>query len=196
MNKHLIWADIVRILAVYFIVVLHVASTPNLSQTNFLYSMGITLADTCVPLLVMLSGALLLGKHESYQTFLRKRVSRVVIPWITWTAIFTAIVIYFQATISFITIVHIFRLIFIPFFWFIVLVCSLYTITPALRIFTQAAKIKDIFIVILLWYIALSLLPNIRDTQAFPLHVGDNIVQLVVNFIGYFLLGYFITRIN
>ena len=80
MDKRLIWADIVRILAVYFIVVLHVVSVPNPSQTNFIYSMGITIADTCVPLLVMLSGALLIGKQESYQLFLRKRVSRVVVP--------------------------------------------------------------------------------------------------------------------
>ncbi len=196
MDKRLIWADIVRILAVYFIVVLHVASIPNPSQTNFIYSMGITIADTCVPLLVMLSGALLIGRQESYQTFLRKRVSRVVVPWVMWTATFTAIVVYFQARISFGTIIHVFHLIFIPFFWFIVLVCSLYAITPALRIFARSAKTRDIVIVILLWYAALSLLPTIRNTQAFPLHVGDNVVQLVVNFIGYFLLGYLISKIK
>ena len=196
MDKRLIWADIVRILAVYFIVVLHVVSIPNPLQTNFIYSMGITIADTCVPLLVMLSGALLIGRQESYQTFLRKRVSRVVVPWVTWTAIFTVIVVYFQATISFGSIIHVFHLLFIPFFWFIVLVCSLYAITPALRIFARSAKTRDIFIVILLWYAALSLLPTIRNTQAFPLHVGDNVVQLVVNFIGYFLLGYLISKIK
>jgi len=75
-------------------------------------------------------------------------------------------------------------------------VCSLYAITPAVRIFARSAKTRDRLIVILLWYAALSILPTIRNTQAFPLHVGDNIVQLVVNFIGYFLLGYLIVTIK
>jgi surface polysaccharide O-acyltransferase-like enzyme len=83
MSKRLVWADITGILAIYLVVALHVNLIPQLSQTNFIYCIGLTLADNCVPLLVMLSGALLLGKQESYSVFLRKRVSRVVIPWIT-----------------------------------------------------------------------------------------------------------------
>jgi hypothetical protein len=63
-----------------------------------------------------------------------------------------------------------------------------------LRVFAQAAKSKDILLVILLWYAALSLLPYIRNTQAFPLYVGTGIVQLAVNFIGYFLLGFLIVN--
>src|SRR6266550_1709931 len=93
-------------------------------------------------------------------------------------------------------IAHIFHLIFIPFFWFIVLICSLYLLVPALRIFVQAAKKWDILLVILLWFLAICILPFVRNTQAFPLHVGDGVVQLVVNFIGYFLLGFLVTQIK
>jgi surface polysaccharide O-acyltransferase-like enzyme len=196
MGKRLVWADITRIFAIYFILVLHVNSFPNASLTNFVYCIGLTLANTCVPLLVMVSGALLIGKKESYTSFFRKRVVKVIIPWITWTCIFTLIVLYFQAQFDPKTVIHIFRSIFIPFFWFIVLICSLYLITPALRIFAQNARTKDIFLIILLWYCALCILPYIRNTQAFPLNVGNGIVQLVVNFIGYFLLGFLIIRIK
>lgn len=196
MNRRLLWADITRILAIYLILVLHVNAFPNASQTNFIYCIGLTLANTCVPLLIMVSGALLLGKKESYTSFFRKRVVKVIIPWITWTCVFTLVALYFQAHFSPKTVVHIFRSIFIPFFWFIVLVCSLYLITPALRIFAQNAKKKDILLVILIWYSALSLLPYMRNTQAFPLYVGNGIVQLVINFIGYFLLGFFIVHGN
>src|SRR5581483_11423209 len=33
-------------------------------------------------------------------------------------------------------------------------------------------------------------------TQAFPLSIGDSVVQLTVNFIGYFLIGFLITSIK
>src|SRR5258708_2847011 len=155
--------------------------------------MVLTIADTCVTLLVMVSGSLLLGKQESYSVFFRKRVSRVVIPWITWTILFTALVVFFQGSVSFVSVIHTFQLIFIPFFWFIILICCLYAITPALRIFVQAAKTRDIMIVVLLWYTALSLLPYLKNTEAFPLYTGNDVVQLTVNFIGYFLLGYLLT---
>lgn len=196
MSNRLVWADITRILAIYLILVLHFNSVSDLSQTNFIYCVGLTLADTCVPLLVMLSGALLLGKQESYTVFIKKRVSRVVVPWIVWTCIFTAITLYFQANSSFGHIFSVFHMIFVPFFWFIVLVCALYALTPALRIFVHAANIKDILIVVLLWFLTLSVLPYIRNTQAFPLNIGNGVVQLVINFIGYFLIGFLIAKMR
>ena len=196
MNKRLVWAEIVRIFAIYCIIVLHVLVFPIPQNAPFIFFLGLTLADTCVPLLVILSGALLIGKEESYFTFFRKRVSRVIIPWLTWTCIFTAVSLYFQANLSLGNIIHIFHLIFIPFFWFIVLICTLYLITPALRIFAHAAKIHDILLIVILWFAAVSVLPYIRNTQAFPLHVDNGIVRLVINFIGYFLIGFLITKVK
>jgi surface polysaccharide O-acyltransferase-like enzyme len=106
--------------------------------------------------------------------------------------VFTAIALYFQDSISLSNSIHTFHLIFIPFFWFIVLICSLYCLTPALRIFIQSAGRRDIVVVVLLWLIAICVLPYIRDTQAFPLHVDNSIVRLVISFIGYFFLGFLI----
>ncbi len=196
MSKRLVWADLVRIFAIYNILVLHVLQLPNASHTNYIFFIGVTLADTCVPLLVMLSGSLLISKQESYATFFRKRVSHVVIPWITWSCIFTAISLYFQGSSNLSSIVYTFHLIFVPFFWFIVLVCALYCITPALRIFVHAAKLRDIFLIVLLWFITVCVLPYVRDTQAFPLHVDNGIVRLVINFIGYFLIGFLISKMK
>ena len=45
-----------------------------------------------VPIFMLLSGANLLGYKERYdtKTFLKKRVIRVVVPWLFWSAVFLA----------------------------------------------------------------------------------------------------------
>jgi surface polysaccharide O-acyltransferase-like enzyme len=194
MNKRFIWADVIRIVAIYLIVVLHIINIPSPKKADFIFFIDLSLIHTCVPLMVMLSGSLLLRKVESYSTFFRKRVSRVVIPWITWTCIFTLITAISQTNFSVGNVVYIFHQIFIPFFWFIILVCALYLLTPALRLFVKKAKMKDIFFVVLLWFLAVCVLPYIRNTQAFPLQVDNGIVRLVIDFIGYFLIGFLIIK--
>lgn len=196
MNNRFIWADIIRILAIYFIVVLHVVTLPSPQKADFLFFIVFTLIHTCVPLLVMVSGSLLLGKKESYLFFFRKRFVRVIVPWISWTSIFTIITAVSQANYTLGNSLDIFHHIFIPFFWFIVLVCALYVLTPALRIFVQKAKIQDTLFVIVLWFISISILPSLRDTQAFPWHVDNGVVRLVIDFIGYFLLGFLLVKIK
>ncbi len=196
MTKRFVWADMIRILAIYGIIVLHVLIFPIPRQATLIFQIAATIAETSVPLLVMLSGALLLGKQESYTTFFTKRITKVIVPWISWTFFFTAFALYFHQSLSLGDAAHTFHSIFFPFFWFIVLICALYLITPALRIFTRVANTKDLSIVVILWFFGLSVIPYIRNTQAFPLSIGDSVVQLTVNFVGYFLIGFLITLIK
>jgi len=196
MKERIVWADIVRIVGIYFIIVLHVATGPLPSKANFLFFINMTLIHICVPLLIMLSGALLIGKKESYKIFFNKRIKRVIIPWITWSCLFTLLVVSIHADYNVNNIFAMFRTIFIQLNWFIILICSLYLLTPAIRIFAQNAKTKDVLMVVLLWFFSVSLLPTLRDTAAFPLSTDNGIVRLVISFIGYFFLGFLITKIQ
>ncbi len=45
----------------------------------------------CVPLFVMLTGALLLPTREGFGGMARKRVSRVILPFFVWTAVYSAL---------------------------------------------------------------------------------------------------------
>ncbi len=75
MKKHgrIMWIDLVRIFAIFLVVLLHNSRLPSeitlLTLPSFIV---LAVAKTSVPLFVMVSGALLLGKVESYRVFFKK----------------------------------------------------------------------------------------------------------------------------
>jgi surface polysaccharide O-acyltransferase-like enzyme len=196
MKQRLFWADAVRIFAIYLVLVLHTSITISLLSRNIFDGklVPLAIATTSVPLFVMLSGALLLGKNESYTLFFTKRLTRILMPWLTWSVIYTIFSIF---TIH----INTFGAIIREFvtrgesFWFLPMITGLYLLAPAIRLFTTRAKQKDVLFVVVLWFIFVSLLPYLRDSLAFPLHIDDGLVRQVVNFSGYFLLGFFLFTI-
>jgi len=192
-KKRFLWADLVRIIAIYFVLVIHSSSLPSHIPKNTLdiRFLSEALIKTCVPLFVMLSGALLLGKKETYSVFFKKRFSRIIIPWIFWAAISTMLALYLlhtaipsQALKDFSGSLES--------FWFIPMIIGLYLLTPATRIFIRNAKKQDILLVLMLWFVGISFLPYTRDSLAFPQHVDNGLVRQIVSYWGYFVLGYYI----
>lgn len=79
--------DMARVVACFMVVLLHVAAL-NFSvfdeqwwASNFYDS----LTRSCVPLFLMITGVLLLGKQESMPVFFRKRFVRVLPPLLFWS---------------------------------------------------------------------------------------------------------------
>lgn len=195
MLQKYVWADIIRILAIFLILVLHVTRIPNGLSRQPDALIFYAMVSICVPLLVMLSGSLILIKTETYKVFFQKRLLRVLLPWITWTIIFTIIVvIYNRNAISLVP--YVFHSIFIPLFWFMPMIFGLYCLSPALRIFVSNAKTKDIWFVFIIWFISISFLPYFRNTQAFPVSTDSGLVRLIVGYSGYFILGYLLLKIE
>ncbi len=192
-----LWADIIRILAIFLVIATHVTSLPGYVQLSDSFAIGfVSITKTCVPLFVMLSGALLLSKKESYSEFFKRRVKRLLFPWLFWAVIFLLVE---KNYLSQIHDLFSFSKVFMAAmesFWFLPMIFSLYIITPALRVFVQAAKLKDIGYIIVIWFVVVSLLPYYHNSLAFPLHVDDGLLRQVVNYLGYYLLGYYITNVK
>lgn len=124
------YLDILRILAIFLVVVVHTSVLPStLSITTFPSFLLFSLAKTCVPLFLMVSGALLLGKQESYQSFFSKRAMRILIPWIIWCLVFFWIEGGEQGMFG----------VLLTRFWFLPLIAGLYLLTPFLRLALQHA---------------------------------------------------------
>ncbi|HYT45383.1 MAG TPA: acyltransferase family protein, partial [Methylomirabilota bacterium] len=152
--QRMLWPDVIRIIAIYLVVQIHTSYTPPSWQwlVTILFKFGVM----GVPLFVILSGALLLGKQEDYKTFFRKRCMRVLLPWIVWTFLY---MIYFfkvnhhQTIANFFTAhtspfsqwLHFFLVTFLTELWFLPMIFSLYLITPLLRIITIYANDSDNF---------------------------------------------------
>jgi surface polysaccharide O-acyltransferase-like enzyme len=195
MNKgRYLWADVVRILAIYFVLVVH-STLPAPSQ-SFAYIGSFILfaiAKTCVPLFVMLSGALLLSKNEDYKNFFKKRVLRILPPWFVWTLIYMLFLPNISTIKNLSEGISLFKTTFQS-FWFLPMIFILYVITPFLRKFVSAATNKDILYIIVVWFLAVSLLPYQINSLAFPLQVDDGLLNQLINNFGYFLIGYLIVK--
>lgn len=98
-NGRLVWLDISRILAIFLMVLLHVSAgyVPLwFEQSAFGWMISNvfgSLSRICVPLLIMVSGTLLLPKvgQIGVWQFYQKRLARLLKPWLFWSVIFGVI---------------------------------------------------------------------------------------------------------
>lgn len=147
---------------------------------------------TGVPLFIMLSGALLLPKKEPNRDFFRKRLQRIIRPWITWTCL--AFLLIKQPTLwSVATILHGLLAIFSGSFTFIPVIFCLYMLIPLFRLIVQGGKQSYAWYFVVLWFLATSVLPSVRNTMAFPLVVDNGLVTQTVHYSGYLLLGWLLS---
>ena len=86
--------DIIRCIAIIFVICIHsmgklneCVNIPALEYNYIVYVFLSSIIDMGVPLFLMLSGTLLLGKEEEPYFFLRKRFKRIFIPFFTWSII-------------------------------------------------------------------------------------------------------------
>lgn len=91
----MVWLDNSRIVAILAVVVLHAAVSPVVdtafgSADWWAGNLINAFSRWCVPVFVMISGALLLapGKIEDARTFYRKRIARILVPFVFWSAFY------------------------------------------------------------------------------------------------------------
>lgn len=141
----------------------------------------------------MVSGALLLPVRMGYFDFLKRRLSKVVIPTLIWTAIYLGLNIYYSQ--SEINILH--SIASIPFspqgngvLWFMYTLIGIYLLAPIISPWLTSAANKEIVFVLTLWGITLCY-PLLK----FGVITNTNTTGILYYFsgyIGYFCLGYFL----
>ena len=93
-SNRIFYYDLIRAFAIFSIVSCHVfavyVTNTSIFGTRFWYCALFlnSLRSPGLPLFVVLSGCLLLNRTESLTTFAKKRVSRVIIPYLFWIFVF------------------------------------------------------------------------------------------------------------
>ena len=88
------WISNLRVIATISVILLHVASTVlykyNQVPNSFWWIGNIydSFARFSVPMFLMITGALLLGRQHSYPIFIKRKVIRILLPFVFWTAIY------------------------------------------------------------------------------------------------------------
>lgn len=63
-------------------------TSPNIEEIKFWGAIYGALVRPCVPLFVMITGALLLPVKEEMTLFYKKRISRVLWPFLIWSVVY------------------------------------------------------------------------------------------------------------
>jgi len=184
--------DLIRIIACLLVVLMHSPVPSANAPGPFLSTLSFFTAP-CIGLFFMVSGALLLPVNDDYTTFIRRRLSKIIVPTLAWTAIYLCLNIYYGESGS--DIVQ--SVLSVPFsaqghgvMWFMYTLIGLYLLAPVLSAWVKSAKDSEIRFVLLLWAVSL----------CYPLIEGyiqittdtSGILYYFTGYAGYFLLGYYL----
>ena len=95
-KTHVVWLDVVRLIAMFTVVCCHCTDpfnfypgdSPIIGDIKFWGAAYGAFLRPCVPLFVMITGALLLPVREETSIFYKKRILRVFWPFLIWSVIY------------------------------------------------------------------------------------------------------------
>ena len=229
-HERKIWVDCLRLLAIFLVVVSHCGDpftfnpNPEVSTNAALGFWGAiwqSWTHICVPLFVCMSGILLLPVSESMTAFWKKRISRVLWPFLIWSVLYNlypVIAIAFGATPELIS--HCFSsaehpsgamsdallcisripIDFTPYtthMWYVFLIIGLYLYLPIFSSWVAQASRKEKLLVLCLWGMTLFLpLAGQYSERLFGTCEWNTFGMLYYfsGFSGYLLLGHIVAE--
>lgn len=190
--------DVTRSIAMIFVIMIHSIGEFDTAIANgeiegvfvHLESSVLKIIYIGVPLFIMLSGALLLGRDESIIVFLKRRLSRILIPFAFWSTIVYAILYWQDGGRSIVEFINVLFMRtsgddFYGIFWYVYLIIGIYLLVPALRLVAknQTVCLYTATLLISLYCLG-ALVPKFGVSSYFQ---SNNLV-----YIGLFLIGYVI----
>lgn len=185
-----------RILAIFAVITAHVAIWTAINTKpltfNWWFSNWIHFACLwCIPVFVMISGALLLddSRNETTMCFYKKRMRRIGVPLVFWS--FFYLVVRKVVGHEELTVRYVIKLILTaePYYhlWFLYMIVGLYLITPMLRTYIRHSSTKErIFLIVIIFTLASSY--SLIDILFWSNQ--RSIFTMFVPYIGYYLCGY------
>lgn len=184
--------DLIRIFACLLVVLMHAPMPSANANGPFLSALSFFTAP-CIGLFFMVSGALLLPVKQNFFTFMKRRLSRIVIPTMVWTIVYLSLNIYCDESE-----INILQSIFsVPFsaqghgvLWFMYTLTGLYVLAPILSEWVKKASNRELEFVLLLWCVTLCY-PFLK--LLLVVNTGTTgILYYFTGYAGYFLLGYYL----
>jgi surface polysaccharide O-acyltransferase-like enzyme len=203
MKQKIIWADNLRAIATFSVILIHVC-VPILEQFGTILNFDWWIANCyessvrfCVPIFLMLTGALLLPQNMEMTDFFKKRFSRVIVPFIAWSFLyvgyFTASKLYKGEIKSLSEAVNFFYLN-IRYgsgasyhLWYIDMLIGVYFLLPIISKWIINASKNEIILYLIVWFVFcfnyfFEYLPIITQIN----------IAYYLGYLGYPILGYFL----
>lgn len=205
------WANNVKIFAASAVVFLHVSSgfvanvdvlDPSYAGSNW-WAGNIfdSITRWCVPVFLIISGYFLLNKQESLTAFLHKRISRILIPILFWSAFYTLwalLAAHFKGHLNGAIESIIPNLIIgCPYYhlWYLFMLPMLYLVTPYLRILLYNAE-KTSMVLLVCICLGLSASVYLYNSLMGVIVEKSIFLTIFIPYLGYFLLGGVLNRFD
>lgn len=193
-----VYLDVLRFIATLGVIFLHVSATEYESTiftlTWFISLVGDSLVRWVVPVFVMISGTLFLSpnKEISLNELYKKYIWRLLKVYLFWylfyVVLFLLVDYYHRREIiltetTFKPALHL---------WFIPMLIGVYSLIPILKKFSADRKVLQYALI--LWFIYISI--SFTIGQNIPQISALFIMNIVIGYAGYFLLGYYLSECN
>lgn len=204
-SQRIVYLDLLRLLATFAVIHLHVATSEfsvfSLRNDWYVALVNDSLTRWCVPVFVMISGALFLNPDRTigYKSIFTKYIFRLLIAYVFWTVFyfFWALYFYYGFNLSDRGDFSIVKVLQAPFnfhLWFLPMLMGIYLLIPVFRRVAQDKKLMQYALAIWLVYILLSFLQFVEVFKlakyVYPLFSKNDII----GFSGFFLLGYYLSQ--
>lgn len=192
------WIDLLKIIACFLVIVNHTGGylleysglTPS---TTLFYSINFAICKIGVPIFIMISGYLLLGRTSNFKEMF-KRITRVFVPLVILSAIF-----YFRANgisvenIGNFIIDFVKAPVIIP-FWYLYMLIGLYLVTPFVQKMIKNFEMNDFRNLIIICLLIPATIPVI--CYFFKFSISDNFtVALLPVYLCYYIAGLYLSKV-
>jgi surface polysaccharide O-acyltransferase-like enzyme len=204
-SQRVFYLDLLRLLATVAVIFLHVATSEfsvfPIRTDWYIALIYDSLSRWCVPVFVMISGALFLNQAKtiSYRSVFSKYVSRLLIAYLFWTVIYFVWALYFYYGFHIsgredFSVKNVLQAPFNFHLWFLPMLMGVYLLIPILKKVAQDKKLMQYALAIWLVYIIFGFLQFLEVFKMakyyYPLFNKNDIV----GFAGYSLLGYCLSQ--
>lgn len=199
-SQNIDWISNLRLIALYAVIILHCTSPLLMGygkvpvsdwwQADFLNA----LVRFAVPVFVMITGALLLHREYEIGDFLKKRLTRVVIPFLFWSLVYVWYSWYNEditfggdawANIS--QVLHLLKNGAAYHLWYVYMLIGLYFFIPVIGKFVRNASENEILYFLIVWFAVMLI------TQPYLSRYNPAVdMHYFAGYAGYLVLGHYL----
>ena len=194
------WIDNLKVVSLFAVVILHTTSPLLMDFKHAATSYWLigdfynALVRFGVPVFVMITGALLLHREYEVTDFLKRRLSRILWPFLLWSLIYIAYTWYDEEIafsdsfwVNFHTVLHQVKYGAYYHLWYVYMLIGLYLFIPIISKFVRNASEKEIRYFLLAWFVVMIF------SQPYLSRFAPLIdVHYFIGYAGYLVLGHYL----
>lgn len=197
-SKRIFYYDVLRALAIVLVILSHTAKQFSYTRPigSLSWSVAVSFQDLAVmgvPIFLMISGALLLNREYDLRDFLKRRFSRILIPFIFWAVLHPFLFMIFFNNPW--TIGEYINIIVKDEYWFVWMLIGAYLLLPILNSFVKEYDIEGLGYLLILWFIFMIILKDLKIDFFTELVSAHSLgwTEIFAGYFGYIPLGYYLS---